>query len=162
LIQQNECVILTHRIRLVPNKEQEQYFIRACGVARFAYNWALVEWERLYALGEPRSELLLRRKLNATKDVQFPWMREVTKNAQQQAIKNLGRAYALYFRSVEKARRGEIPWSRVGKPRFKRKGVRDSFRADNGSSKERPNAVRVAGQRVKLPCIGWIKIRCAP
>lgn len=151
-------VILAHRIRLVPNKEQEQYFYRASGVARFAYNWALVEWERLYALGEPRSDILLRRKLNAIKDEQFPWMREVTKNAPQQAIKNLGRAFAIYVENVAKARRGELPWNRVGRPQFKRKGVHDSFRADNGPCKGRP-AVRFSGRRIRLPRIGWIKMR---
>ena len=27
-----------------PNKEQENYLSRACGVTRFTYNWALNEW----------------------------------------------------------------------------------------------------------------------
>jgi len=152
-------VILTHQVRLVPNKEQERYFIRACGVARFAYNWALSEWERLYVAGERRCGLKLRRTLNAIKDERFPWMREVTKNAPQQAIKNLGRAYSMYYDNVVKAQRGEMPWARVGKPRFKRKGESDSFRADNGSSKDRPNAVRISGRRVKLPRVGWIRMR---
>lgn len=85
-------------------------------------------------------------------------MREVTKNAPQQAIKNLGRAYARYVADVAKARRGELPWNRVGRPRFKRKGLHDSFRADNGPCKGRP-AVRLSGRRIKLPRIGWIRMR---
>jgi putative transposase len=44
-------MILAHRIRLVPTADQESYFARACGVARFAYNWALAEWQRQYAAG---------------------------------------------------------------------------------------------------------------
>lgn len=152
-------MIPAHRIRLVPNKKQERYFHCACGVARFAYNWALFEWERLYALGEPRSELLLRRKLNAIKHEQFPWMLDVSKCAPQQAIKNLGRAYAGYVAGIAKAKNGEIPLNRVKKPRFKRKGVHDSFRADNGPCKGRRNAVKAAGLRIKLPRIGWVKMR---
>ena len=34
-------MILAHRIRLDPNNVQRTYFAKACGVARFAYNWAL-------------------------------------------------------------------------------------------------------------------------
>jgi putative transposase len=86
-------------------------------------------------------------------------MSEVTKNAPQQAIKNLGNAYTIYLRDIERAKCGEIPWARVRTPRFKRKGVHDSFRADNGPSKGRWHAVRTIGKRIKLPCIGWVKMR---
>jgi putative transposase len=41
-------VIIAHRIALDPNNAQATYFARACGVARFAYNWALAEWQRQY------------------------------------------------------------------------------------------------------------------
>ena len=38
-------VILTHKIRLDPTYKQEVYSKRACGVARFTWNWALKKWE---------------------------------------------------------------------------------------------------------------------
>jgi putative transposase len=85
---------LAHRVPLDPTPAQQEYFRRACGVARFAYNWAFAEWQRQYAAREKPSEAALRRRLNALKDEQFPWMRDVTKNAPQQGIENLGRAYA--------------------------------------------------------------------
>jgi len=136
------------------------YFRKACGVARFAYNWALAEWQRRYAAGETPNEVALRKALNAIKYAQFPWMREVTKNAPQQAIKNLGRAYATFFDDIKKYRRSEIPWKRVRVPNFKKKGKsRDSFRADNGTDKQHPDAVAVDGKRVKLPVIGWVRMR---
>ena len=151
---------LAHRIRLVPSAEQEAYFVRACGVARFAYNWALAEWQRRYAAGEKPSETALRKALNAIKYEQFPWMREVTKNAPQQAIKNLGRAYANFFEDVKKYRRNELPWKRVRVPKFKKKGkTHDSFRADNGCDAQHPDAVAVDGKRVKLPVVGWVTMR---
>ncbi len=106
-------MILAHRIRLVPTSEQEAHFRRACGVARFAYNWALAEWQRQYRSGEKPSEMALRKRLNARKNTDFPWMRDVTKNAPQQAIKNLGRAYANFFEDLKKYRRKELPWKRV-------------------------------------------------
>ena len=41
-------VIRGHVIELNPNHAQTTYFKKACGVARFAYNWALAEWKRQY------------------------------------------------------------------------------------------------------------------
>ena len=151
---------LAHRIRLVPTADQEVYFRKACGVARFAYNWALAEWRRRYDAGEKPNETVLRKALNAIKHEQFPWMREVTKSAPQQAIKNLGRAYDNFFDDLKKYKRNEISWKRVRVPQFKKKcKSRDAFRADNGTDKQHPNAVTVDGKRVKLPIIGWVRMR---
>jgi len=152
-------MILAHRIRLVPTLEQERYFARASGVARFAYNWALAEWQRQYWAGAKPSEIALRKALNAIKHQEFPWMREVSKNAPQQAIKNLGRAYANFFDDLKKYRRNEISWKRVRVPKFKKKGRHDGFRADNGPDKTHPDAVRAEGMRVRLPVIGWVRMR---
>ncbi|NNN00089.1 MAG: transposase [Candidatus Eremiobacteraeota bacterium] len=153
-------MMLAHRVRLVPTAAQEAYFARACGVARFAYNWALAEWQRQYVAGKKPSQGVLRKVFNALKDANFPWMREVTKNAPQQAIKNLGRAYANFFNDLKKYRRNEIPWKRVRVPTFKKKGkTRECFRADNGPDKQHPDAVQTDGMRVKLPIIGWVKMR---
>lgn len=146
-------MIIAHKIALDPNDRQATYFARACGTARFCYNWALAEWQKQYtarkddpSLSAP-SEAALRRLLNSLKAEQFPWMAEVTKNAPQQAIKNLGSAFKRFF-----AGQGKYP-------RFKKKGVHDSFRADPGPDKNHPNAVDVSGMRVKLPVIGWVRMR---
>jgi putative transposase len=147
-------MILAHKIALDPNEEQTVYFARAAGTARFAWNWALVRWQQEYALwkeyrcGSKPSEVSLRRELNALKPHAFPWMLEVTKNAPQQAIKNLGAAFKNFFEG------------RTKYPRFKKKGLsRDSFRADPGPDKLHLNAVEIDGRRIKLPVIGWVKMR---
>ena len=147
-------MILAHKIALDPAPEQAIYFSRAAGTARFAWNWALGRWQEDYALwkeyqcGPKPSEASLRRELNALKPDAFPWMLEVTKNAPQQAIRNLGAAFKNFFEG------------RAEYPKFKKKGVsRDSFRADNGPDKLHPNAVDVDGKRIKLPVIGWVKMR---
>lgn len=144
-------MILVHKIRLYPNNEQATLFAKSCGVARFAYNWALAEWKRQYEAGEKPNEGKLRKQLNAIKEEKFPWMGEVSKTAPQQAIKNLGTAFKNTFARLKK---GEKP----GFPKFKRKGVHDSFRADNGPSKDVPNAVKVEGEKVRLPVIGWVNM----
>ena len=39
--------VLSHRIRLNPTPEQVTYFRKACGTARFVYNWALAFMARI-------------------------------------------------------------------------------------------------------------------
>lgn len=68
-------VVLSHRVALVPTAAQEVLLRQAVGVSRFAFNWALAEWQRQYQAGERPSEGALRRQLNSVKRQQFPWMR---------------------------------------------------------------------------------------
>ena len=85
-------MLTAHLIALYPNDAQLPYFYKACGVARFAYNWALAEWQKQYEehkkdpTQKKPSETALRRLLNSIKREQFPWMLEITKNAPQMAI----------------------------------------------------------------------------
>jgi putative transposase len=153
-------LIIAHKITLDPNHTQETYFQRACGVARFSWNWALAEWHRQYAahladksLPKP-SQLALRRQLNAIKRTEFPWMLEVSKTAPQTAIINLGIAFKNFFEDLAKFRRGEIRRKDIRRPTFKKKGQHDSFRADNG-----PDTFECNRRRIKLPVIGWVRMR---
>jgi putative transposase len=137
---------IAHRIRLDPNNTQATYLSRAAGTARFAYNWALGEWQRQYeackadpSLPKP-SEAALRRLLNSIKREQFPWMLEVTKNAPQMAIMQLGRAFENFF-----ARRARHP-------RFRRKGQDDRFTLTD-------DKFRVEGRRIRIPKLGWVRMR---
>jgi putative transposase len=140
-------MILAHKIALDPNDRQSTHFAKAAGTARFAWNWALGQWREQYKAGSKPNEAALRKQLNAIKDEQFPWMGEVTKNAPQQAIKNLGTAFRNFFDGRAKF------------PSFKKKGAHDSFRADNGPQVKGADAVVVDGKRVRLPVIGWVRMR---
>ncbi len=139
-------MIIAHKIALDPNNAQATYFARAAGVARFAYNWALAEWGRQYAahkadtaLPKP-SQAALRRQLNAIKRDQFPWMLEVTKNAPQMAIIQLGDAFKHFFAG------------RAKYPRFRRKGVHDRFTLTN-------DQFALDGSRIRIPNLGWVRMR---
>ena len=139
-------MLLAHKIRLAPNNVQATYFAKAAGTARFAYNWALARWQELYQASlsnpaQPRpNEAALRRELNTIKREQFPWMLEVTKNAPQMAIMQLGQAFDNFF-----ARR-------AGFPVFRRKGVDDRFTLTN-------DQFRVEDKRIRIPKLGWIRMR---
>jgi putative transposase len=138
-------MLAAHRIRLDPNNLQATYLVRAAGTARFAYNWALGEWKRQYeackadpTLTKP-SEAALRRQLNSIKREQFPWMLEVTKNAPQMAIMQLGRAFENFFAG------------RARYPRFRRKGRRDRFTISN-------DQFRIEGRHIRIPKLGWVRM----
>jgi putative transposase len=139
-------VHLAHRIRLDPNNVQATGLSKAAGVARFTYNWALSEWQRQYdlsktdaALPKP-NETALRRQLNAIKRAAFPWMLEVTKNAPQMAIIQLGHAFDNFFNKLSRY------------PRFRRKGRDDRFTITN-------DQFSVEDKRIRIPKLGWVRMR---
>ncbi len=139
-------MLIAHKIALDPNNAQATYFDRAVGTARFAYNWALAEWQRQYeackadpSLPKP-SQMALRRQLNGIKAEQFPWMREVTKNAPQMAIIQLGQAFKNFFAG------------RAKHPKFRKKGLHDRFSLTN-------DQFSVDGSRIRIPNLGWVRMR---
>lgn len=139
-------MIAAHKIALAPNNMQATYFARAAGTARFAYNWAQAEWQRQYeawkqdnSLPKP-SQAALRRQLNATKREQFPWMLEVTKNAPQMAIIQLGEAFKNFWAG------------RAKYPKFRKKGLHDRFTLTN-------DQFSVEGSRIRIPNLGWVRMR---
>lgn len=139
-------MLIAHKIALKPNNVQATYFARASGTARFAYNWALAEWKRQYdackvnpSLPKP-SQAALRRQLNAIKQEQFPWMLDVTKNAPQMAIIQLGIAFRNFFKGTAKY------------PQFRKKGTHDRFTLTN-------DQFQVDGSRIRIPNLGWVRMR---
>lgn len=133
-------LIKSHKIAMKANDKQRQYFAKASGTARFAYNWALAAWNAHYEAGRKCSEASLRRELNAVKREKYPWMYEVSKCAPQLAIMNLGEAYKNFFAK------------RTDKPRFKKKGFHDSFALSN-------DQFRLEGKRISIPNLGWVRLR---
>ena len=74
-------MIKAHKIRLHPTAEQQIYFAKAAGTARFVWNWTLAEWNRQFEAGEKPTALKLKKQFNAIRREQFPWTWEVTRNA---------------------------------------------------------------------------------
>ncbi|QQZ29075.1 transposase [Thiothrix subterranea] len=140
-------MIISHKIRLDTNHKQATYLAKAAGTARFAYNWALAEWQTQYTAWkedntQPKpNQMRLRRQLNAIKREQFPWMLEVTKNAPQMAIIQLGAAFKNFFAG------------RTQYPQFKKKGKsRDSFTLTN-------DQFAIDACRIRIPNLGVVRMR---
>lgn len=126
-------MIRAHKIRLNPTPEQEDYFRRCAGTARFVYNWGLAAWKEQYDNGEKPSALSLKKQFNAIKGEQFPWVYEVAKDVAENAFTNLGAAYKRFFSGQNKY------------PRFKsRKRRKLSFGLNN-------DKFRVDGHWLKVP-----------
>jgi putative transposase len=105
---------LAHKIELDPTDTQVEYFAKAVGTARYAYNWGLSEWDKQYAAGEKPTTSSLRRQFNAMKRTELPWTSEVSKTAPQFALEHLGIAFNRFFKK------------QAGRPKFKKKYKHDN------------------------------------
>lgn len=140
-------MILGHAIALNPTPAQAAAFRRACGVARFAWNWGLAEWKRMHEAGEKPSATKIKAKWNAARRTEFPWSLEVTKCASGQAIIDLGSAFANFFRDLKKAKGSR----RARFPRFKSKRQDTGFALWN-------DQFQIEGNRIRIPRVGWVRM----
>jgi IS605 OrfB family transposase len=133
-------MIKAHKIRLHPTPEQATYFAKAAGTARFVWNWALAEWNRHYEAGEKPTALFLKKQFNEIRREQFPWTWDVTKNASDQPILDLGKAFTAFFEG------------RACRPRFKsKKRSQPSFYLAN-------DQFELGDHRIWIPKLGWVNI----
>lgn len=110
---------LSHRIALDPTVEQEEAFFRACGAARFAWNWALEKWNEQYNAGLKPSGNSLNKIFNLVKYIECSWITNSAACISQQPFLNLDKAFVRFFKKKAKH------------PKFKRKGVEDGFYMSN-------------------------------
>lgn len=134
------------KYRLEPTSGQKQLFAQFAGASRFLYNRGLEQRKIAYEKEgrsiqyfEQNNELVTLKRQEGTE-----WLKEIHSQVQQQALKNLDTAFQNFFQNVK---RGKKP----GFPRFKCKGLRDSFRY--------PQGVKVVESSVYLPKIGWVRFR---
>jgi len=134
-----------YKTRLRPNNKQRTFFIRCAGTARFVYNWALADRKRLYAeTGKGGNLYEQKRRFNALKDVEFPWIRATPYKVTEAAFVDLDAAYQNFFRRIKA---GDKP----GFPRFKSKHRSPMcFRMRDH--------IHIEPRRIKLPKIGWVRL----
>ena len=128
-----------YRYRLYPTTEQKIMFAKTFGCARFIYNKML--GDRLDYYKETGKKL---NNTPAQYKAEFPWLKEVDSLALANAQLNLNKAYNNFWNNRK----------HFGKPRFKsRKTGRSSYSTNN-----QKGSVRLEGNKIKLPKIGWVKI----
>ena len=133
-------MILAHRIALDPTVKQRIFFAKACGCSRFAWNWALAEWGRQYKEGGKPTALSINKEWNSIKKVEFPWVFDSPKDANHRPSLTLGKAFSSFFKKKSRY------------PKFKKKGVHDSFYLSN-------DQFRLEGSKIRIPRLGWVRMR---
>ena len=151
-----------HIIALDPNNTQATHLKKACGVARFAYNWALAQWKKQYEqdknyrdecqangitidetkINKP-TQGKLRKQLNSIKREKYPFMLEVTKCSPQLAIIQLGDAFKRFFKGESKY------------PQFRKKGVNDRFSLSNDQFKLKSKNNK---PHIQIPNLGLVRM----
>lgn len=135
--------------RLKPTAAQEDQFFQFAGVCRLAWNLALEQrrhhWRNYQArTGNNLNFAAQARELTALR-AEFDFIRAVSQTSQQYALKALDEAFRRFFKGMG------------GFPQPKRKGAGEAF-TFNGREVVVERLNRRWG-RVKLPKIGWVKMR---
>src|SRR6202043_4237023 len=107
---------------------------------RFVYNKALALNVERYEKKEQRLGYAGLCALLPNWKMEHEFLSEVPAQALQQALKNLERAYTNFFEK------------RADRPKFKKKGQRESFRIPQGFRLDNPNG------RVEAPKMGRLRI----
>ena len=138
-----------YKYRLYPNRTQEELIQKTFGCVRFVYNHFLEDRITAYKEhGESRTYFQQNKMLTALKQ-EYPWLQEPDKNALQYALRDLNSAYQNFFRRVKQ---GESP----GFPKFKsKKRGRKSYTTACANG----NDVRIDGNKIHFPKLGWIKVK---
>ena len=137
------------RYKLAPTPEQETLFKQFSGVCRLVYNLALEQrrdWWRHYErqTGSRLNYVMQARELTALRS-QYDWIAAVSQTCQQQALRDLDKAYVNFFKGI----------ARYPSPR--RRGINDAFRFQGREVEVMP--VNARWSTVRLPKIGWVKFR---
>jgi putative transposase len=133
-----------YKFKLNPNLQHIIKFFQFAGSRRYIFNRGLDQRQKAYeTTGTSPTYFDQNNELITLKDhPDTAWLKEIHSQVLQQALKDLDRAFTHFFRRVKQ---GQQP----GYPRFKKKGHNESFRF--------PQGVKVEGNRVFLPKIGWVK-----
>lgn len=134
-----------YQYELNPNGEQQRKMRRFAGSCRFVFNKALAMQKALYEAGGKKLGYAgLCKALTTWRNTdETAWLADAPVHPLQQALKDLERAYANFF-----AKRADFP-------RFKKKGMGDSFRYPDPKQFK----IDAGNSRVFLPKLGWIRYR---
>jgi putative transposase len=133
------------------NNKQKTACLQHAGAAGFAYNWGLARKTAAFVNREKTPTAIdLHRELNALKKGELSWMYKVSKCAPQEALRDLDRAFAHFFRRLKERRAGKKV--KPGFPKFKtkKKGA-GSFRLTG--------AIHVFERSIQLPGLGLLRLK---
>lgn len=131
------------KLRIYPNREQENLINKIFGCCRLIYNKGLDMRNSAYENGEKvgynqTAEMLTELK----KQLNFEFLKEADSIALQQSLRDLDRGFVNFFEK------------RAGYPKFKAKHSTQTYRTVNIN-----NNIHIVGGHIKLPKIGYVKVK---
>ena len=134
-----------YKYELQPNGEQQRLMRRFAGSCRFVFNKALALQKANHEAGEKFiGYVAMAKQLTAWRNsIETGWLSDAPVHPLQHALKDLERAYRNFF-----AKRADFP-------RFKKKGMGDSFRYPDAKQFK----IDAGTSRVFLPKLGWLRYR---
>ncbi|GHO48969.1 RNA-guided endonuclease InsQ/TnpB family protein [Ktedonospora formicarum] len=140
-----------YRGELDLNNTQKTLCRKHAGAARWAYNYGLRRKQEAYKAGQKTPTAIdLHREINALKPSE-PWMREVSKCAFQEALRDLDAAFKHFFRKCRLKKEGT--WKdKCGYPRFKSRKKAIGGARFTGS-------IRVFPDAIQLPRLGVLRLK---
>ena len=132
------------KFRIYPNKEQKLLINQTLGCCRLIYNKGLAMRKTAYDKGEKAGYSQTSSMLtDLKKQEETAFLKCVDSIALQQALRDLDKGFVNFFQK------------RAGYPTFKSKhDHQQSYRTINQG-----NNIRIVGNYIKLPKVGWVKVR---
>ncbi len=140
----SDCITIHkgYQFKLEPTAAQDRIFWRYCGATRWVYNHMLAQRKAASkGIGKiPSTHDQIKQLPILKRQEETTWLNSVQSQVLQDAVLDLNDAFERFFRKQN------------GYPHWKRKhGRKQSF--------SYPQGVRVDGNRVWLPKIGWVRFR---
>ena len=123
------CILKAYKYRLYPNTEQQEFFAKSFGCARFVWNKML--HDKIEHYEKTKTTL---KNTPAQYKKEFEWLKEVDSLALSDVQLDLQRVFQSFFKSS------------FGFPKFKRKGIKDSYTTNN-----QKGTGAVTSRSIKLP-----------
>ena len=133
------------KYELQSNGAQQRQMRRFAGSCRYVFNKALALQQARYEHGEKKLGYagLCKRLTEWRNSTETAWLSDAPVHPLQQSLKDLERGYTNFF-----AKRADFP-------RFKKKGLGDSFRYPDATQFK----IDQANSRLFLPKLGWLRYR---
>jgi putative transposase len=134
-----------YKIRIYPNEDQMELFEKTFGCVRLIWNYSLMEKEYIYDLYKDYPELLESHsfKTPAKWKTDFPFLKEVDSQALATTQQELLQSMKNFYNKSH------------NRPRYKsKKNTRVSYTTHTTN-----NNIRLEGEYIKLPKVGYVKLR---
>lgn len=127
------------KVKIYPNKEQQEKLFQFFGAARFAYNWTIAKEEDNYKQGNKFLNKTQLSKLWKVEKKNYPWTKEISGRAFRGGIYDASDAYDRFFKHL------------ANKPCYKKK------KYSHLSCSTHEENTLIESNRIKLEKLGWVK-----